>query len=81
MDLCICSVEKKVSAARAKYIASQASLQVTNQCIQTIGGRSAQKAMPLERIYRDIRTATLMPPNTDLAMEIIGKAELGVKDD
>ncbi len=73
-------VERKVFAARSKYIASQASLQVTSQCIQAIGGRSAQKAMPLERIYRDIRTATLMPPNIDLAMEIIGKAELGVKD-
>ena len=46
--------------------------------VQTVGGRSAHKGMPLERLYRDIRTATLMPPNADRSLEIVGKAELGV---
>ena len=70
--------ERRVLAARAKYAASRASLDVTSQCLQTVGGRGARKEMPLERIYRDVRTATLMPPNMDVSMELVGRAELDV---
>ncbi|MDA0733140.1 MAG: acyl-CoA/acyl-ACP dehydrogenase [Chloroflexi bacterium] len=72
--------ERAIWAARAKYLATQASLSVTGLAIQTVGGRSAHKRMPLERIFRDVRTCTLMPPNLDQTMEIIGKAELGLFD-
>ena len=70
--------DRRVLAARAKYAASRASLDVTSQCLQTVGGRGARKEMPLERIYRDVRTATLMPPNVDVSMELVGRAELDV---
>jgi alkylation response protein AidB-like acyl-CoA dehydrogenase len=53
-------------------------LDVTSQCLQTVGGRAARKEMPLERIYRDVRTATLMPPNMDVSVELVGRAELDV---
>ena len=65
-------------AARAKYLATVASLDVTAKAIQIAGGRSAHKRMPLERIYRDVRTSTLMPPNLDRCLEIVGRAELGL---
>ena len=71
--------ERRVLAARAKYAASRASLDVTSQCIQTVGGRGALRQMPLERLYRDVRTATLMPPNVDVSMELVGRAELDVR--
>lgn len=64
-------------AARAKYLATEAALSVTSQAIQCVGGRSAHKHYPLERIFRDIRTCTLMPPNVDRCLEIIGKTEFG----
>ena len=70
--------DRRVLAARAKYVASRASLAVTSQCVQTVGGRGAQRKMPLERLYRDVRTATLMPPNVDASMDLVGRAELGV---
>ena len=70
--------DRRVLAARAKYAASRASLDVTSQCLQTVGGRAARKEMPLERIYRDVRTATLMPPNMDVSVELVGRAELDV---
>ncbi len=70
--------ERAVLGARAKYLATQASLMVTSMAIQTVGGRSAHKSLPLDRIFRDIRTCTLMPPNPDRALEIIGRAELDV---
>ena len=69
-----------IMASRAKYLATQAALMVTSRCVQTVGGRSAHRAAPLERLFRDVRTATLMPPNVDRALEVIGRAELGVDD-
>ena len=70
--------ERAVLSARAKYLATVASLDATSKAIQIAGGRSAHKTMPLERLYRDIRTSTLMPPNLDRCLEIVGRSELGL---
>ncbi len=70
--------ERAYLAAKAKYLATVASLDVTAKAIQIAGGRSAHKRMPLERMYRDIRTSTLMPPNLDRCLEIVGRTELGL---
>ena len=70
--------ERAMLSARAKYLATVASLDVTARAIQIAGGRSAHKQMPLERWYRDVRTSTLMPPNQDRCLEIIGRSELGL---
>ena len=70
--------ERAVLSARAKYLATVASLDVTSKAIQIAGGRSAHKRMPLERLYRDVRTSTLMPPNLDRCLEIAGRTELGL---
>lgn len=73
--------EKAVLGARAKYVATEASLLATSRALQTVGGRSAYKSVPLERLFRDVRTCTLMPPNPDRAKEIIGKDLLDVPDE
>ena len=70
--------ERAFLAAKAKYLATMASLDVTSKAIQIAGGRSAHKRMPLERLYRDVRTSTLMPPNLDRCLEIVGRTELGL---
>ena len=70
--------ERAYLAAKAKYLATVASLDVTAKAIQIAGGRSAHRRMPLERMYRDIRTSTLMPPNLDRCLEIVGRTELGL---
>lgn len=70
--------ERAVLSAKAKYLATEAALMVTEKAIQTVGGRSAHSSNPLGRIFRDVRTCTLMPPNTDRQMQIIGRAEMGV---
>ncbi len=72
--------QRAVLAARAKYSATGAALSVTSTCLQTVGGRAALKRLPLERLYRDIRTATLMPPNVDRCLDLVGKSELDVTD-
>ena len=75
------SANRWVLAARAKYLATEAALMVTSRALQTVGGRSAHRRYPLERLFRDVRTSTLMPPNVDRAMELVGEAELGVEDE
>ena len=70
--------EKTAIAARPKYMATVAALEVTAKAIQLTGGRSVHKSWPLERIYRDIRTSTLMPPTLDRCLELIGRAEFNL---
>jgi alkylation response protein AidB-like acyl-CoA dehydrogenase len=70
--------ERAVLSARAKYLATEATLGVATKAIQVAGGRSAHKGMPLERLYRDVRTSTLMPPNLERCLEIVGRSELGL---
>jgi len=75
------AVRRAVLAARAKYAATEAALMVTSRAVQIVGGRSVHRRCPLERLFRDVRTATLMPPNADRAVELIGKAALGIDDE
>ncbi len=56
------------------------SLEVTTKVIQVVGGRGAYRDFPLERAFRDARTATLMPPTMDRMAEAIGKGALGLTE-
>ncbi len=67
-----------VLANRAKYLATEVSLDVTSKVIQIVGGRGAYKDYPAERAFRDVRTSTLMPPTMDRMLEAIGKSALGL---
>jgi alkylation response protein AidB-like acyl-CoA dehydrogenase len=73
-------VARGLLANRAKYLASETGLEVTSRVIQTIGGRGAYRALPAERAFRDMRTATLMPPTADRMLETIGKSTLGLNE-
>jgi alkylation response protein AidB-like acyl-CoA dehydrogenase len=72
------TLERGVLANRAKYLATEVSLDVTSKVIQIVGGRGAYKDYPAERAFRDVRTATLMPPTIDRMIEAIGKSALGL---
>ncbi len=67
-------------ANKAKFLATETSLEVTSKVIQVVGGRGAYKDYPAERAFRDVRTATLMPPTVDRMLETIGKAALGIQE-
>ena len=70
--------QRAVIAARHKYLATLASQDVSTKALQISGGRSVHKRWPLERIYRDIRTSTLMPPTLDRCLELIGRDEFNL---
>ena len=67
-------------ANRAKALATEVALEVTSKAIQVVGGRGAYRDFPLERAFRDVRTATLMPPTMDRMTETIGKTALGLSE-
>jgi alkylation response protein AidB-like acyl-CoA dehydrogenase len=71
-------LERGLVANKAKYLATEVGLEVTSKVIQIVGGRGAYKDYPAERAFRDLRTATLMPPTMDRMLEAIGKSALGV---
>jgi alkylation response protein AidB-like acyl-CoA dehydrogenase len=73
-------VERALLANRAKYLATEVGLDVTSKVIQVVGGRGAYKDYPAERAFRDVRTATLMPPTVDRMLEAIGKSALGIQE-
>jgi len=73
-------LERGLLANRAKYLATEAGLHVTSKVIQVVGGRGAYKDYLAERAFRDVRTATLMPPTIDRMLEAIGKSALGLQE-
>ena len=73
-------IERTNLANRAKYLATEVSLEVTSKAIQVVGGRGAYREFPVERAFRDVRTATLMPPTIDRMLEAIGKSALGLTE-
>jgi alkylation response protein AidB-like acyl-CoA dehydrogenase len=66
-----------LAAMKAKAIATTTALDVTNLAIEVAGGPGALRAMPIERLFRDARTAVLMVPAYDQAVETIAQNELG----
>ncbi len=72
--------ERATLANRAKYLGTEVSLEVTSRAIQVVGGRGALRDYPVERAFRDARTATLMPPTMDRMAELIGKGALGLTE-
>lgn len=75
------AVQRAVLAAQAKSMGTEAGLMVTSKAVQVVGGRSVYRRYPLERLFRDVPTATLMPPSADRSLEIVGRATLDVADD
>jgi alkylation response protein AidB-like acyl-CoA dehydrogenase len=73
-------VERGLLGNRAKFVATEAALEVTSRVVQVVGGRGAYKEFPAERAFRDVRTATLMPPTVDRMLEAIGKRALGIEE-
>jgi butyryl-CoA dehydrogenase len=72
--------ERATLANCAKYLGTEVSLEVTSKVIQVVGGRGAYRDFPVERAFRDARTATLMPPTMDRMAEAIGKRALGLTE-
>jgi alkylation response protein AidB-like acyl-CoA dehydrogenase len=74
-------IEAMALAEATQEFATSAAVRVVDKAMELSGGGAYFKRTPLERMYRDVRAGKFHPlPHYD-ALEIIGKAELGVPDD
>ncbi|MCU0495590.1 MAG: acyl-CoA/acyl-ACP dehydrogenase [Chloroflexaceae bacterium] len=64
--------------ALAKYLCTNAAVDATDQALRMAGGFGLTRRLPLERFYRDARAGLTHPPTDEAALEMIGKAALGV---
>lgn len=65
-------------ALAAKEFATSTAREVVDIAVQVVGAASVSKRHELERLYRDVRTGTLHPPNSDAVLEGIGAIALGL---
>jgi hypothetical protein len=72
-------LQRGLLANRAKWVATEAGLYVTSKAVQIVGGRGSYRELPIERAFRDVRTATLMPPTMDRMLQGIGQMALGIQ--
>ncbi|GGK35925.1 acyl-CoA dehydrogenase family protein [Nocardia camponoti] len=62
----------------AKEFTTRTAKEVVDIAVQVAGAAAVSRRNELERLYRDVRTGQLHPPNTDAILDVIGKFALGV---
>jgi alkylation response protein AidB-like acyl-CoA dehydrogenase len=61
-----------------KEFATRTAKEVVDIAVQVVGASSVSRRNELERLYRDVRTGQLHPPNTDAVLDVIGRTALGL---
>lgn len=70
--------EGVVRCGLVKYVASSNAVKVLQRLVDVIGGASYTKALPFERMWRDVQASTFMPMGNLAARKLIGASVLGV---
>ena len=70
--------EMAADIAAAKYVCVEATIATTELAMRAAGASALDRALGLERLFRDARAGLMQPPQEDLALEIIGRAALKV---
>ncbi|MEF8808379.1 acyl-CoA dehydrogenase family protein [Natronomonas sp.] len=66
-----------LAASTAKYFASEAAMDVTNEAIQIHGGYGYTTDFPVERLYRDAKITTIYEGTTQIQKKVIARELLG----
>jgi alkylation response protein AidB-like acyl-CoA dehydrogenase len=62
-----------LAASTAKYFASEASMDVTNEAVQIHGGYGYTTDVPVERLYRDAKITTIYEGTTQIQKKVIAR--------
>ena len=65
-------------ALAAKEFVTATAREVTDIAVQVVGAAAVSRRHELERLYRDVRTGSLHPPNSDAVLEAIGTTAVGL---
>lgn len=60
-----------------KAIATTRAVNAVDRALRVVGGQSMSRALPLERLFRDVRAGLFHPPTEELAYTNLGKSVLG----
>ncbi len=66
-----------LSAAQAKYFASEAAVRATNEALQIHGGYGFIKDFPIEKLYRDVKLMTIGEGTSEVQKMVIARNLLG----
>lgn len=65
--------DARVTAAQAKYRASEAAMSTTNEAVQIHGGYGYTTAFDVERFYRDAKVTEIYEGTTEIQKEVIAR--------
>ncbi|MGU3499809.1 acyl-CoA dehydrogenase family protein [Mycobacterium sp. C31M] len=65
-------------ALAAKEFVTATARDVVDTAVQVVGASAVSRRHELERLYRDVRTGSLHPPNSDAVLEAIGLTAVGL---
>jgi alkylation response protein AidB-like acyl-CoA dehydrogenase len=71
--------EALANAVIAKYVATNAAVNILDKVIDVLGGVGFHKRFPIERMYRDVRAGTIMPYNNREALRLLGHTVFGIE--
>ncbi|OAP20383.1 MULTISPECIES: acyl-CoA dehydrogenase family protein [Amycolatopsis] len=66
-------------SAVVKYAAANNAVQVMQRLVDALGGMSYTKALPFERMWRDVQASTFMPMGNLATRKLVGANVLGVR--
>lgn len=69
--------EAQLGVLALKAAAAEMAIDVTDTAMRVCGGAAYSKHLPLERLFRDARAASVMAPTTDLLVDFLGKSLTG----
>jgi alkylation response protein AidB-like acyl-CoA dehydrogenase len=69
--------DARMAASMAKYFASEAAVDVTNEAVQIHGGYGYTTDFPVERFYRDSKITTIYEGTTQVQKTVIARELLG----
>jgi alkylation response protein AidB-like acyl-CoA dehydrogenase len=69
--------EAQLGVLALKAAAAEMAITVTDQTMRVCGGAAFSRMLPLERLFRDARAATVMAPTSDMLRDLLGKALTG----
>ena len=69
--------DPRTAASMAKYFASEAAVDVTNEAVQIHGGYGYTTEFDVERFYRDAKITTIYEGTTEIQKKVIARDVLG----
>lgn len=70
--------DAQVGVLALKAAAAEMAIAVTDETMRVCGGAAFSRQLPLERLFRDARAATVMAPTSDVLRDMLGRALTGM---